>query len=335
MSTEFYHGLIDHLNKQESAIPNVDPVTGYPYGVFQGNSAADLLNEIQTQGYDLSLHDAEASVRQVIEALGNPDPEESLEDELDMALRALSDLIGDVHEDTAAEWVTEHADRDQHSFDVEALAEDVLAYMHERWEVEEMGPMLYAEDGIIYRQSYLGGAPLVWVIRSRFLAPAAYCSPCVPGAIDLDSPMSWDFEGLSGPVGLCPPPSEIWVDSDYHGLWAKRIAEIDPQTGEVVAWWFPPNCEPKKHPNCYLPDEIVGISVPPFQSGMQLMRWDGSAEVVTETDLFSLTEVTLDEAVVLYCQAAALGSDAGKDFLAKLEPLLHRLDLPKRRITLK
>jgi len=34
---------------------------------------------------------------------------------------------------------------------------------------------------------YLGGAPLIWVMESPFIARALLCSPCVPGAGDLDS----------------------------------------------------------------------------------------------------------------------------------------------------
>lgn len=341
--TSFYLGLIKQLNDDGPGVPNHDPVTGFPYGVFQGNNAMDLLNEIQTQGYDLSIHEAEANVRQAIkDFLEDVDPEESLFDALKVALRAI-DQIGNVHNDRLLSWVAEHGDRDQHAFDIDGLTDDVLDYMHEHWDTDEMGPMLYAEDDVVYRQSWLGGAPLVWVIRSRFLAAAQGCSPCVPGARDLDSPEAWYFDhhndetwyfdGLDAPLGLCPPPSQIYdsyAPAEGQRLWAKRVLEIDPASGKPVAFYFPPTCEPKEHPNCYEEGEIIGLSLPAYQPGASLIRWDGDSEDLTNTDLYSLTKVTLDEAVRLYLQA----DDAGKEYLAKLEPLLHRLDIPRRRIAL-
>lgn len=43
-------------------------------------------------------------------------------------------------------------------------------------------------DGMKLGLSYLGGAPLVWVFESPHTAEVRQCSPCVPGAGDLDNP---------------------------------------------------------------------------------------------------------------------------------------------------
>ena len=43
------------------------------------------------------------------------------------------------------------------------------------------------KDGMKLGLSYLGGAPLVWVFESDYVVNAPACSPCVPGAGDLDS----------------------------------------------------------------------------------------------------------------------------------------------------
>jgi len=43
-------------------------------------------------------------------------------------------------------------------------------------------------DGMKLGLSWLGGAPIVWVFESPHMARFAPCSPCVPGAGDLDSP---------------------------------------------------------------------------------------------------------------------------------------------------
>ena len=43
------------------------------------------------------------------------------------------------------------------------------------------------KDGLCLELSYLGGAPLVWVFKSPHTTLARPCSPCCPGAGDLDN----------------------------------------------------------------------------------------------------------------------------------------------------
>jgi hypothetical protein len=56
---------------------------------------------------------------------------------------------------------------------------DGWQFDEEVWELET--------DGMQLGLSYLGGAPLVWVFASPVATYARGCSPCVPGAGDLDS----------------------------------------------------------------------------------------------------------------------------------------------------
>ena len=50
-------------------------------------------------------------------------------------------------------------------------------------------PIIEGEcEGVKYHISWLGGAPLLWVFESLCTGMYAGCSPCVPGAGDLDSP---------------------------------------------------------------------------------------------------------------------------------------------------
>lgn len=42
--------------------------------------------------------------------------------------------------------------------------------------------------GVKYRTSWLGGALNVWIFESPQIEKFRLCSPCVPGACDLDSP---------------------------------------------------------------------------------------------------------------------------------------------------
>lgn len=50
-------------------------------------------------------------------------------------------------------------------------------------------------EGVKYMISWLGGAPLLWCLESPFTGLYRQCSPCVPGAVDLDSP---DEDGTLG-----------------------------------------------------------------------------------------------------------------------------------------
>ena len=51
---------------------------------------------------------------------------------------------------------------------------------------EEPGAEIVYE-GITLNYSYLGGAPIVFSYDGPVTHVASYCSPCVPGAADLDS----------------------------------------------------------------------------------------------------------------------------------------------------
>lgn len=70
-------------------------------------------------------------------------------------------------------------------------------------------PYFYGDDDGKYLIQYLGGAPLIWVLESKWRARCSPCSLCVPGAGDLDSP------------------------DDENGMWAlsldtETMREIDP-----------------------------------------------------------------------------------------------------------
>lgn len=61
----------------------------------------------------------------------------------------------------------------------------------ERWgdqlQIDE--PFIEGEhEGVKYQISWLGGAPMLWVLESPCCGKYKLCSPCVPNAGDLDSP---------------------------------------------------------------------------------------------------------------------------------------------------
>lgn len=53
-------------------------------------------------------------------------------------------------------------------------------------------------DGVRYEISWLGGAPLLWVLESPHRFFGNLCSPCCPGAVDFDSGPGL-FEGYGVP----------------------------------------------------------------------------------------------------------------------------------------
>jgi hypothetical protein len=55
------------------------------------------------------------------------------------------------------------------------------------------------KDGLELELSYLGGAPMVWVLKSPHTARVRLCSPCVPNAGDLGSPDEGGVEAYTLP----------------------------------------------------------------------------------------------------------------------------------------
>lgn len=66
----------------------------------------------------------------------------------------------------------------------------------ERIQIDE--PTIEGEcEGVKYHISWLGGAPLLWVFESPHTGFYQGCSPCIPGAGDLESPAN-PFENKVG-----------------------------------------------------------------------------------------------------------------------------------------
>ena len=138
--------------------PNFNQETGYPYGVIQGNHVPELLDDITTAGDDLTW---EALVAQIRKEVG-----EAIKEALDpyaVNPERLIDAMLEVLDDGIGDYVEPPEERQ---------------YVH-----SEKLP----EGEIKYLVGWLGGAPLIWVTESPFLAWCRPCSPCVPGAGDLDS----------------------------------------------------------------------------------------------------------------------------------------------------
>lgn len=132
-------------------MPNYNPDTGIPYGtIYLHHIDSDLAQELwYTHGEDISYKNALEEFRSEVRA-------ELLDSEPDVDPDDIEDMI-----DSRCEWFEPQIDE----------------------------PTIEGEyEGVKYMISWLGGAPLLWVFRSPFTGSYAQCSPCVPGAGDLETP---------------------------------------------------------------------------------------------------------------------------------------------------
>lgn len=71
-------------------------------------------------------------------------------------------------------------------------------------------PIIEGElDGVKYRTSWLGGALNFWIFESPHVGHFQQCSPCVPGAANLDQPCEDGIKGYDVPAGWRYPNMEM------------------------------------------------------------------------------------------------------------------------------
>lgn len=152
---------------------NVNPSTGIRYGVIAGASLDDdLLNNLFTNGRDLSYEEALAQIRGEVSEEADGIEEQVCDDYPEMQD---DDLMLRIE----AVWVGMgyHGRSDYIDAEVEKRAEYI--------QIDE--PHIEGEhDGVTYQITWLGGAPLVWILEGPTGLANRLCSPCVPNAADLD-----------------------------------------------------------------------------------------------------------------------------------------------------
>ncbi len=195
-----------------TAISNVNPETGIRYGVASAQNYPDLYDHITSAGYSLSyknwLDEIERSLGS-LDTIDLSDPDE-VKSEIESAIE---DYVPSywlkLHIDDAVEAAMD-TDSDE---EVSTRVFNVLdCDIGEAFESDgEEGYRL--EDGDeIYELSYLGGAPLIWVIKSsRIVYTNSLCSPCCPNAADLDSGLTNEDEGYE-----CYGIPKEWEESDEN-----------------------------------------------------------------------------------------------------------------------
>lgn len=145
------------------SIANMNPETGIRYGtIYLNNLDGDTAAYLFDEGRNVSEYNALQELRHelVFEA----------------------DDMGFEDEEEMEAWLQEEFERRVENLNIEE-------------------PTIEGEcDGVTYMISWLGGAPLLWVFNSPHVGTFDLCSPCVPGACNLESP---DPEGY---VGYTVPP---------------------------------------------------------------------------------------------------------------------------------
>jgi len=103
------------------------------------------------------------------------------------ALNGLADWVFDEFFDHGTNVTFEAAEADYRAENGLGADDEIPQEWYDEYESDEEAYELETADGLKLGLDYLGGAALVWVFESPHTVEAPACSPCVPGAGDLDS----------------------------------------------------------------------------------------------------------------------------------------------------
>lgn len=160
-------------------MPNYDPDTGIPYGtIYLHHLDSDLAQELWcTHGEDISYKNALEELRSEIAVEAAGIEEDAMPSDNDL-------LAGNQN------YVNECIDAAYSRLGYEDREDFIEVETERRGESIQIDePTIEGEyEGVKYMISWLGGAPLLWVFRSPYTGSYAQCSPCVPGAGDLETP---------------------------------------------------------------------------------------------------------------------------------------------------
>ena len=156
---------------------NVNPETGIRYGTIYGHEAPILMEEIFDRGTDLSYENwKRETLNRIKDLLDGADVE---------ALAAF--IKENTHDDgsEAAELIENQDGETATDADAESVMESINLGDH--YECDEPTYSYTDKAGNAFQMSYLGGAPLIWCLKTNVIVKARLCSPCVPNAGDLST----------------------------------------------------------------------------------------------------------------------------------------------------
>jgi hypothetical protein len=132
--------------------PNINPDTGIAYGVISAKNAPILHDEIFQKGVNQRIEDRNHKIRSAIEALCH-------------------DMLDKEDVEEVIDHIIGRADEVESQNDSGDL--EIITFRDEKGNEFQLGE--------------LGGAPLIWCIKTSEIVQAPLCSPCVPNAGDLDN----------------------------------------------------------------------------------------------------------------------------------------------------
>lgn len=170
-------------------MPNYNPETGVRYGVITLNSLdPDVVQDLWLRGTDLTWQDAMDELRREVESEADEIEEQARIKAMEFGITNDREYEDFIEREVEARYNARGYDNR------EEYVEDQIEHRKDGLYVEE--PTIEGElDGVKYRISHLGGAPLLWVFEGPVGRCRGLCSPCVPNAGDLDSGFTIDEVG--------------------------------------------------------------------------------------------------------------------------------------------
>jgi hypothetical protein len=235
-------------------LPNYNPKTRIAYGVIDARKAPELQDAIMQDGTNETLKDAEEAVKDRLRSdfadldaaelfheagldkdiAGDPDEDDRLLQKgqallnwFKAVLSKATDLEDGDLEDCAND-VLDVVDTASGTFDIEEAIDEVMEYLSENEYFNNDNECRYSyEDGDFkYILDWLGGAPLIWVCDGPYVTYCKTCSPCVPGAGDLDNCTN---ETDANNIAYCLDPDDIDNDEDKPEI-VRRVNVL----GEIL-----------------------------------------------------------------------------------------------------
>lgn len=169
-------------------MPNTNPKTNIPYGtIYLHNLDLEIADALFYDGTNVSEKEADDELRKELDAEAD-----EIEEEARIAVMERDGNLPNPTYEAILENEIENAYLRRGYGDREAFIEGEFDTRRGSIDIDE--PLIEGvRDGVTYSIDWLGGAPLLWVLESPYTGLYQLCSPCVPGAGDLESPDAFGF----------------------------------------------------------------------------------------------------------------------------------------------
>ena len=167
---------------------NTNIETGIRFGTIYGNDAPNLMEAIFENGTDESYKAWREDLLKQIKSLLDDGDQDAL----------ASFIRENSHEDdadeTAATMLADQGDEPATDADADGVFDTLN--LGDEYQNDEPAYSYVDSDGNTFQMSSLGGASLIWCIKTDNIVHAKrLCSPCVPNAADLQSGLVDASEG--------------------------------------------------------------------------------------------------------------------------------------------